>query len=396
LLSADNLSVAGKLAIALVTLSVGLLFSLADAPATETLACAGTQVPPDADLDEVVKADPRDTPKTFCLAAATYVVSSPITLYAGDSLVGPVEETVTRGLATYGVPTAKITDGGANLPRLITLAAGADSLLWLELYGANGEYTNESKEVCANWGEVANKCPKVGTGVAVGSGQTDGSVLMRYLYVHSNDASGISSAKGRILNSHFTGNTGNPDWLGFEGAAIKGVDEFEVANNYIHDEQGNGIWCDVGCDDAPSIQNGFWIHDNLVVNNGRWGIRYENSPNDATGGDRDTRGTPHVTALIERNRVHGNGREPDHTAGGISMHDAQNGTFRANRFGRAKIGGTRYRGNAGGLAVHFADSGRDARTDLWNGDAVRNVLGGETIDGCKKPDAVVRCANNVR
>ena len=84
------------------------------------------------------------------------------------------------------------------------------------------------------------------------------------------------------MNSHFTGNTGNPDWLGFEGAAIKGVDEFEVANNYIHDEQGNGIWCDVGCDDAPSIRNGFWVYGNLVINNSRWGIRYENSPNDAT------------------------------------------------------------------------------------------------------------------
>lgn len=368
-------------------LLVAFLVFLTPAPAQESSSCTGRQVRPTDDLDKIVNSDPQGTPTTFCLTTGTHVLSSPLTLYAGDALVGPVGETVRKGPSRYGLPTAKITDGQANLPRLITLAAGAKRLAWLELYGADGAYTSETKLECANWGEVGNRCPKAGTGVAVGSGQAGSGVTMRYLYIHDNDASGISSAKGRITNSHFTENTRNRDWLGFEGAAIKGVDEFEAARNYIHGEQGNGIWCDGGCDHVSAMRKGFWAHDNVVVDNSRWGIRYENSPGSA--------GSP-VSALIEDNRLHGNGRESDHTGGGISMHDAQNGLFRANRFGSARVGGTSYQGNVDGLAVQFADTNRADRTNLRNGDAVYNALGGETVTGCSKPDYVVRCANNTR
>ncbi len=375
---------------------VGVSASEVQSSETQNASCAGTQIRPDDDLDRIVNGDPIAKPTTFCLASGTYVLSSAITLNAGDSLVGPEGRKVTKGPATYGVPTARITDGDANLPRLITLGAGASRLEWLELYGADGAYTSESKEQCANWGDVANKCPRAGTGMAVGAGQTDGSILMRYLYVHGNDSLGIGSAKGRILNSHFTDNTSNPDWLGFEAAAIKGVDEFEAANNYIHGEQGNGIWCDHGCEDVPVMQNGFWVHDNLVVNNGRWGVRYEYSPRFTDEYGQDDRIDPRVTALVERNRVHGNGRESGHNGGGMSMEDAQNGMFRENRFGPARIGDSRFRTNVDGLALRFSWSNRPDRTDLRNGTATRNVLRGERIEGCTKPESVVHCADNLR
>ena len=199
-----------------------LLLGQVNLPAAESqdlgsqdASCVGKQVRPDDDLDRIVNGDPATTPTTFCLASGTYVLSSAITLNTGDSLVGPVGRKVTKGPATYGVPTARITDGAASLPRLITLGPGAQRLEWVELYGADGTYTNETREQCANWGEVADKCPQQGTGMAVGAGQTDGRALMRYLYIHGNDSLGIGSAKGRILNSHFTNNTSNPDWLGF-------------------------------------------------------------------------------------------------------------------------------------------------------------------------------------
>jgi hypothetical protein len=45
-------------------------------------------------------------------------------------------------------------------------------------------------------------------------------------------------------------------------------------------------------------------------------------------------------------------------------------------------------------AILFYDTGMTNRTDLWNGDAVGNSMGGEAIIGCGKPDNVVYCANN--
>lgn len=380
--------------VAVVAVSMGPLLGYTEGSRAEAASCAGKQVRPSDDLDRLVNGDPRSTPTTFCLASGTYVLSSAITLSAGDSLVGPVGRTVRKGPAVYGVPTAKITDGGADLSRLITLEAGARRVEWVELYGADGAYTDQTKAQCANWGDVANKCPQAGTGVAIGAGQSNGNVLMRYLYVHDNDALGIGSAKGRILNSHFTRNTSNPDWLGFEAAAIKGVDEFEAARNYIHGERGNGIWCDHGCENVPAMERGFWTHHNLVVGNGRWGIRYEYSPRYASGGGN--RVDRSVTALVTKNWVHANGREPGHTAGGMSMEDAQNAVFRANRFGRATIGGSHYRKNTGELALQFSWTKSPTRTDLRNGRAIRNFLRGERIVGCDKPNSIVYCARNVR
>jgi hypothetical protein len=53
-----------------------------------------------------------------------------------------------------------------------------------------------------------------------------------------------------------------------------------------------------------------------------------------------------------------------------------------------------YRANTNNIAIIFSDSGKASRTDLWNGNAVGNTLGGERIIGCDKPDNVVYCANN--
>ena len=94
----------------------------------------------------------------------------------------------------------------------------------------------------------------------------------------------------------------------------------------MHDEQGNGLWCDSGCANDPDLvltpcpTGCFWVHDSVVVNNDRAGIRYENSPNQA---------------LFENNEVHGNGRT-EHR-GGIDIRDSQNATVEANKFGPATI-----------------------------------------------------------
>ena len=97
-------------------------------------------------------------------------------------------------------------------------------------------------------------------------------------------------------------------------------------------------------------------------------------------------------ALIENNEVYGNSRKL--TRGGIDIRDAQNALVRNNVFGATIIGGIAYPRNRDGVAIRATDSGRSDRPNLWNVDIVGNVLNGEVIKGCEKPDTIVACSGN--
>ena len=175
--------------------------------------------------------------------------------------------------------------------------------------------------------------------------------------------------------------------IGFalQDRALKTIYEMEAARNFVHDNEAVGLWCDQGCRHTEGQDRGFWVHDNLVVNNGRAGVRYEFSP---MPGEPAT-----SSALVERNRLAGN------DWGGAAMADARNATFRYNVFGPQKVGGVKYwrngTGKSAGLrSLQFTDSDRASRTNLYNGDAYGNDMNGETISNCEKPDAVVHCRRN--
>ena len=102
----------------------------------------------------------------------------------------------------------------------------------------------------------------------------------------------------------------------------------------------------------------------------------------------------HRSEPIEDNEIQANGYADNASYGGASMRDAQNAIFRNNSFGPKTIAGVGYGANVKWHAIYFGDSGRASRTDLWNGSAVGNSLGGEAIVGCEKPDKVVYCAND--
>ena len=367
------LPVAGLIATMVVVLMVHIL------PAAAQDSCSGVQVNPANDLDAIVNADPRDTATTFCVNAnsdgttATYNISETLRLRDGDRLIGQTGETVIRGPATYGVPKVEIRSSGS--PDQIIAAVGKNiEIQWVDIAGAVGKTTTTGQ-------------PLTGTGAGITAGSADGGFLVQYAVIHGNDAGGILNAKGRILNSEFYDNTQNPDFLGFNASAVKGTTEYEAAYNYVHNEQGNGIWCDVGCKDDPAREDkGFWVHDNLVVDNGHSGIRYESSPTDLASGVHASE----PTALIEGNEVHGNSY--DANRGAISVRDAQNALIRNNVFGEANIEGVAYRANAAEPgAVRASDSGRSDRTDLWNVEIVDNFLNGEGIRGCELPDDIVDC-----
>jgi hypothetical protein len=367
---------AGAIACAVIAMAVVMLGYTPPAEATHS--CSGVHINPGQDLDAIVNSDPVDRATTFCVHAstsgATYMIDRTVQLRSGDKLLGQPGQVVTRVPASYGVPLVKIRNG-ASLAKLIELSGSNVTLRWLDVAGAAIKFTNGH--------------PDVTTGHAIGAWGANPTARLEYLAVHDNPNSAINNMNGKLLHSNLYNNGTNSYFHGFSATAVKGIHEYEAAYNYVHDNPANGLWCDQQCADVgAAMPNGFWAHHNLSVNNGRWGIRYEYSPIVASGVHRSQ-----PTALIENNEIHANGYKGS-TFGGASMYDAQNATFRSNFFGPKTIAGVSYSANNNKRAILFQDSGKASRTDLWNGDAVGNTLGGEVIINCGKPDNVVYCANN--
>ena len=120
--------------------------------------------------------------------------------------------------------------------------------------------------------------------------------------------------------------------------------------------------------------NGFWVHDSVVVDSDRAGIRYENSPNQA---------------LFENNEIHGNGKTE--RRGGIDIRDSQNARVDNNNLGPATIAGVSYSANGDKIGVRATDSGRSDRVNLSNIDVVGNKMNGDRIVSCGGP---VACSGN--
>src|ERR671910_1828732 len=287
----------------------------------------------DQDIDATINADDRGTASRFVLeAGCTFVASETIVPSDGDEVECAVAPTFEqRGPASD--PTTYCTVAGnssvENVFRPIGQGGTTATVHFEGIKITGGNFTGSS-----------------GTGAAIAEGSMTTASSHYGIEVMDNDAAGILTAKGTFERVEFTDNTGDGNALGFTGAAMKARNEVEVKNSYVHDTQGNGIWCDGGCVEASNTLPGFYVHHNLVVDNWRAGIRYENSKN---------------AALIEYNEVHGNSYKAKR--GGVSVHDAQNATVRYNVFGPATIAGVTYKANAV-AAIRCSESGRSGRPRL--------------------------------
>jgi hypothetical protein len=250
-------------------------------------------------------------------------------------------------------------------------ARGTVHLEWVKIVGGTGEYAADGSPVAGT-----------GSGLAMGMATNDSSLYA--VHITGSDAAGITNAHGTFERIELDDTTQDANFLGFTGSGLKAINEVEVRNSYIHDNQGNGLWCDVYCHDSESHPNGFWVHDNLVVDNGRAGIRFERVGEVADAGE----------ALIENNQVHGNSTGA--VRGGVSIHDAQNALVRNNVFGAATIADVAYLPNASGVAIRATDSGRSDRPNLFNVDIEGNVLNGEVIKGCELPDEIAYCSEEAQ
>jgi hypothetical protein len=319
-------------------------------------------ITPGEDLDAIINNDASGTSTTFCVRAGTYQVSAPAILKAGDKLKGQPGTKTTVDTATKPTPVVKLVGSGTD--NLLRANGSGISISWVDLTGASGTGT--------------------GSG-AITAGSAGSDFVVEFARIHDNASLGISNMNGTVRDSEFFSNSKAQTSLGFNGSAVKGITEFEAARVFVHDEQGNGFWCDVGCKNSarttmtPKCPTGcFWVHDSVVVNSGRAGIRYENSPNEA---------------LFENNEIHGNGKTE--RRGGIDIRDSQNAWVGSgNNFGPATIAGVTYLVNGDRIGVRATDSGRSDRVNLSNVDVVGNTLNGETITGCEQPDNIVACSGN--
>lgn len=313
--------------------------------------CQGNQITPGEDIDAIINGDSSGSATRFCVHAGTYQVSTQATLKAGDKLDAEPGTRTTVGPATKPTPVVKLV--GTSSDNLLRADGSGISITWVDLSGASGTGS--------------------GTG-AIAAGSAGSDFLVQYSRIHDNASLGISNMKGRVLDSEFFSNSEASAAQGLNASGVKGITEFEAGRLFVHDEQGNGIWCDVGCSNDPARANGFWVYDSVVVNSGRAGIRYENSPNEA---------------LFEDNEVHGNGRTQ--FRGGVDIRDSQNALVVSNNFGPATIAGVSYPANGDRIGVRATDSGRSDRVNLSNVDVVNNDLNGDRIVTCGGP---VVCSGN--
>jgi hypothetical protein len=350
----------GLVATAIMLPLILVFYSPADAQARVV------NIPCGQDIDATINADPRGTASRFVLGAdCSFTASATIVPSNGDEVACAVAPTFVQRGPAFDPTTRCTVAGGASLENVFRPIGQGGTTATVRFEGitiTGGNFTGSS-----------------GTGTAIAEGSMTNSSSHFGIEVRDNDAAGIVSAKGTFERVEFTDNTGIPSALGVIGAGLKARNEVEVKNSYVHDTQGNGIWCDNFCEDSAGHPNGFWVHDNLVVNNGRAGIRFENVGGSNAG-----------EALIENNEVHGNSYG-DAERGGISVRDAQNATIRNNRFGEVTIDGVRYPPNSRDVAIIASDSGRADRPNLLDIHIESNTLNGETINGCELPDTVVEC-----
>ena len=331
--------------------------------AESNAASRSVQVPCGANLATAVNSDPKTTATRFVLSECVYNVSSTLKPEDGDEIAGPVGTFIDRQYAKdpeFGSGGGATIRGSSTLDQVMK-PQGTFRSDWIKVEGGNFDGS-------------------AGSGVGIAGGQMASDSVIHATRIADTEGAGISNFHGHLWRSELTNTTTNPSALGFIGSGVKGVDEFWVSESYVHDNQGNGIWCDEECNDQPLSNGKFTVWYSLIVNNGRDGVRWEKVGSEATHGE----------ALIYLNNIHGNGRA--NSRAGVGIRDAQDAVVRDNLFGSAIIAGITYPKNY--RAWSATDSGRSDRPNLAGIQILENARRGDAEKGCDEPDHLVLCANN--
>jgi hypothetical protein len=348
----------GLVAVVIMLALILASYSLADAQAQIVPIPCGNDI--DATINNT-NLYPSSTPQRFVLGAGCiFTASATVQPKNLDEVVCAVAPDFSpRGPAFD--PTAHCTIKGSSTLAQVLKPQGTVYLEGLNIEG--GDFKGSS-----------------GTGVGIAEGSMSDQSMSYGIVVRNNEGAGITNGRGVHRQIELTSNTTNPNALGFIGSGIKCVHECNVERSYVHETQGNGIWCDSGCDDASNaLFSAFHVNANLVVNNKRGGIRYENvgSASSSSPGE----------AIIENNEVHGNTADAT-SRGGIDIRDAENATVRGNRFGAVTITSTtpplsvNYQRNISNIGIRASNSGKSGRGRLANILVTNNTMNGEAIKSC--------------
>jgi hypothetical protein len=342
-------------ALILVVLAATFLFLLLASPRTKSVAWTyatlsvgrTVDIPCGSDIDQKINADPGTTPSRFVLGdGCTFSASALIRPKTGDQIACEKDPIFTERPPALD-PQTYCTINGSSL---VTVMKPQGSILIEGIAVEGGKFTGST-----------------GSGVGIAAGGMLDSSKMFGIEVRNTEGAGISSANGTLSQIELSNTTTNPKALGFIGSGVKAVDEFYIDSSYIHDNQGNGIWCDVECNDTGVDK--FVARENLVMNNGRAGIRYERVGMESSHGE----------AMIYDNTVRGNGTQE--LRGGVDIRDASDAEVFRNVFGE----------NGGNLGVRTTDSGRSSRPDLKNITVRDNTMNGDDVRTC---GGVVSCSSN--
>ena len=200
-------------------------------------------------------------------------------------------------------------------------------------------------DICCTPGPGAGggETKKQGRGINGNSGKAVG-LVVRYSHIHGNANAGIGGIGDNAVIDHVElDHNGSEGYVGCCAAGIKSPDFYTITNSYVHHNTGNGIWVDSG--------GSFVVTDNVVTDNTRNGIRYENS----TG-----------SAKILRNVVQRNSTSHNQPGGGIEINSASNAEVSGNVLGGNFNAGIIFRGSRSPVS----------------GIATSNQLNGDAIKGC--------------
>jgi hypothetical protein len=295
--------------------------------------------------------DAFSTPRTFCLSAGTYNVNVTIVV-EGDTVIGAGRD-------------ATFIDGSGLDPNhsRIFYDRGSQGVATFRGFDISGARSPSSAGTCINQvGQQGNAaCGKAF--VAFGQG-----TVLRNIDCHDNGSNCVSGSSDLVLDSVNCYMNGGPYSMtsGFAHAACvkqaavydAGANDVTIMNSYIHDQPGNGIWCDF-------CKFGHWdIHDNIFQHNGNHAIQWEMS-----GGWSST-----DSAHVYNNTFIDNGWQTDKfRPGGVIISTANDILFENNVFQGL---------NTWGISVIYTASRNPPQPDSRGVVIRNNTMNGDTITGC--------------
>jgi hypothetical protein len=298
--------------------------------------CTGIQVSAGSNIQTAV--DSHGTGTTFCLSAGTFSVSSPIRPKASDTFQGSATARDDVLVKTTSAQIIFEADGTTGVTFRHFAIAGA-----------------------------INACPGSNCGETGRAISRGANITIDDMHLYNNGLNGVGGTTDGLLVTNSEIDHNGAKISDGVSSGIKSVNSLTVRDSYIHNNNNNGVWCDIQC-------GSFTVTGSTVTGNTGSGIFDEISQG---------------TADFHGNTVTGNNTSGAGAKGGISITDSKNASAYSNTLG-----------NNNGFGVSAQMDGRiNCGTPtskcgfvISNVAMQNNALNGDTIKGCSLNG--VNCTNS--